>query len=129
MPSEKRKFGDLGEKIASDFLRRNKYKIIEVNYQKRIGEIDIITKKKNILHFIEVKTRSQQSVEKYGQPQDAVTPSKQRKIIKTAQYYLLENKYSENTQWQIDVIAIIINDEQTKAKINYIENAIGLESF
>ncbi|MCK5490518.1 MAG: YraN family protein [Candidatus Pacebacteria bacterium] len=129
MPSEKRKFGDLGEKIASNFLKRSKHKIVEINYLKRIGEIDIISKKKNILHFIEVKTRTQQSAEKYGLPEEAIASHKQKKIVKTAQYYLLENKYSDDIQWQIDVIAITINENKTKAKINYIENAINYESF
>ena len=129
MPSEKRKFGDLGEKIASDFLKKNKHKIVEKNYQKKIGEIDIISKKKNVLHFIEVKTRTQQSAQKYGLPEEAIAPQKQKKIIKTAQFYLLENKYSDDILWQIDVIAITINEDKTKAKINYIENAINYESF
>ena len=42
---------------------------------------------------------------------------------------LLENKYTDDIQWQIDVIAITINEEQNKAKINYIENAINHKDF
>lgn len=124
-----KKLGDLGEVIAGNFLKKNKHKIVEVNYQKRIGEIDIISKKKNVIHFVEVKTRTLQSTHKYGPPEEAITFHKQRKIIKTAQYYLLENKYTDDIQWQIDVIAITINEEQNKAKINYIENAINHKDF
>lgn len=121
---DNRKKGDLGEKIACDFLKKNGFKIVCANYQKRTGEIDIVAKKKETLHFIEVKTRSNSSISSYGLPQDAVGKIKQRKIINTALYYLSEGRFPENTLWQIDVIAITINWETQKAKISFLENAV-----
>lgn len=129
MPTKKRKLGDIGEKIACDFLKKRKYSIIETNYQKRIGEIDIIAKSENSLHFIEVKTRTDFAGQKYGLPQDAVTIHKQKRLIKTALFYLLENKYSDDTFWQIDVIAITIDRNKKTAKINFIKNAVDYESY
>lgn len=128
MPTEKRKFGDIGEKIACYFLKKKNYSIIETNYQKRVGEIDIIAKSKNSLHFVEVKTRTDFVSQKYGLPQDAVTIHKQKRLIKTALFYLFENKYSDDTFWQIDVIAITIDKNREMAKINYIKNAVNYES-
>lgn len=119
-----KKKGNFGENIACDFLKKEGYAIIETNYQKRIGEIDIIARKKNIVHFIEVKTRSDSSLEIFGLPQDAVNMKKKRKIIKTALYYLQEENFSEDTLWQIDVIAITVNWQRKKAKICFLENAI-----
>jgi len=121
---DNRKKGNLGESIAVDFLKKEGYEIVETNYQKRIGEIDIIARKKGILHFIEVKTRSESSLKMFGLPQDAVDWKKKRKIIGTALYYLHENKSSEDTSWQIDVIAITINWQREKAKICFFENAV-----
>ena len=72
MFSNKRKFGDLGEKMACKFLKRKKYLILETNYQKRIGEIDIIAKFDGMIHFIEVKTRTCFSSKKFGLPQESV---------------------------------------------------------
>ncbi|MFZ2969692.1 MAG: YraN family protein [Minisyncoccia bacterium] len=124
MTSDKKDLGNRGEKIAYNFLRREGFRILENNYQKLIGEIDIIAERKKCIHFVEVKARTIESCEKYGLPQDAVTHNKQKKIIKTALFYLLENKYSDDANWQIDVIAIIIDEKRGKAKITFIENAV-----
>lgn len=124
MTSEKKDLGNKGERIASNFLRREGFRILENNYQKLIGEIDIIAERKKCIHFVEVKARTVESCEKYGLPQDAVTYRKQKKIIRTAQFYLSENKHSDDANWQIDVIAIIIDEKRGKAKITFIENAV-----
>ena len=121
---DNREKGNLGENIACDFLKKEGYAIIEKNYQKRIGEIDIVASKKDILHFIEVKTRSDSSLAIFGLPQDAVNEKKKRKIIRTALYYLQEENFPEDTSWQIDVIAITINWQRKKAKICFLENAV-----
>lgn len=124
MPTERRKFGDMGEKIACKFLKNKGYSILKTNYQKRIGEMDIIAKSDKTLHFIEVKTRTNYSNEKFGLPQEAVNFYKQKKLVKTALFYLAENKYSDNANWQIDVIAITIDTEKKTARISHIENAV-----
>lgn len=129
MTSEKKDLGNKGERIASNFLRSEGFRILENNYQKLIGEIDIIAERKKCIHFVEVKARTIESSEKYGLPQDAVTYQKQRKIIRTAHFYLSENKYSDDANWQIDVIAIIIDEKKNKAKITFIENAVEDRSF
>lgn len=126
MPTEKRKFGDMGEKAACCFLQNKGYKILKTNYRKRIGEIDIIAKFNNTVHFIEVKTRTIPSSAKYGLPQEAVNYYKQKKLAKMALFYLSENNYPSNVNWQIDVIAIIVNQEKKSLKINHIENAVDL---
>ncbi|MCK4891492.1 MAG: YraN family protein [Candidatus Pacebacteria bacterium] len=129
MPTRKRKFGDLGEKLACKFLKSNRYSILEINYQKRIGEIDVIAKFNGIIHFIEIKTRTKSSSDKYGLPQEAVSFYKKKRLIRTAIFYLAEHRYSDRTNWQIDVIAIIIDDDRNKAKINHIENAVSYDSL
>ena len=57
MPSEKRKIGDLGENLCVKHLVKHGFKILDRNYQKKWGEIDIVAKKSGIIHFIEVKTK------------------------------------------------------------------------
>ena len=63
MPSQKRKFGDLGERIGEEYLVKNGYQVIEKNYLKPWGEIDIIAKKNGALVFFEVKTRDKKNIE------------------------------------------------------------------
>ena len=134
-----RQLGNLGEKIACNYLKKKEYKILENNYSPQffsgpnIGEIDIVAEKENTLSFIEVKTlirnslRSKNGREQFSivLPEDKVNLKKQRKIIKTAQSYFLENKYPLDTKWQIDVLAIEIDLNKRKAKIRHIENAVG----
>ncbi|MEA2097457.1 MAG: YraN family protein [Patescibacteria group bacterium] len=129
MPTQRREFGNLGEKLAYKFLKSNGLLILEINYQKKVGEIDIIAKSDKIIHFIEVKTRTKISSEKYGLPQEAVSFYKKKKLIRTALFYLAEQKFADDTNWQIDVIAIIIDKSKNKAKINYIKNAVSYDSL
>ena len=126
MTTIRRKLGDLGEKLAGEYLEKQGYEIIDRNYQKRSGEIDLIVRKNKIIIFVEVKTRTknENNNKEYNPPEEAVNFSKQRKIIKTAQSYLFENRYSGKTDWQIDVIAIEINQQKRRASLRHIKNAV-----
>ncbi len=128
MPSEKRKFGDRGEKIAEYFLKSKGYKIIDHNYQKPWGEIDLISKKDDLLVFIEVKTRDSKNVEHYL-AEYSINAPKIKKLQKICETYLTEKKYPYDQKWQIDVLAISINDLTDKAKIKHFENAVWEEIY
>ena len=122
MPSQKRKLGDVGEGIAVGYLEKAGYRILERNYQKPWGEIDIIAKKdQNSIVFVEVKTRK--SISGYF-PEENVNFKKQRKIIRTAQTYLAEKEYPPKTIWQIDVIAVELDEQTRKANLKHIKNAV-----
>ena len=101
--------GDSAEEKAIDFLIKHKFKIVQRNfYAKKLGEIDIISKKDDIYHFIEVKS---------GETYDAVyniTPSKLRKIYNSINYYLKLNDI--DTKYCID--AIIVHGKN----IDFLEN-------
>ncbi len=121
-----KELGDLGEKIASDFLKKKGYKILEKNYipkwlrgpEKK--EIDIIARKDDIISFVEVKTLSGES--QTFLPEDKVNFQKQRKILRVAESYLLEKRISPETKCQVDVIAINIDLNLKKAKIKHLKN-------
>ena len=113
---DNRLVGSLYEQKAIDYLLQNGFSIIVTNYRCRIGEIDIIAIKDEILRFIEVKYRKNNS---FGEPYQAVTKSKQRKIIKTAMWYLNSNAKYQNSQCSFDVISI------TDREIIYLENCFG----
>lgn len=116
--------GNLGEKIAIDFMSKSGYKIIDKNFRSKIGEIDIIALDKNNIVFVEVKTRTST---KYGLPSEAVNSYKQSKIIKAAELYLTLNKKFKNLSIRFDVIEVFL-DPYTYAldKINHIVNAFTL---
>ncbi len=83
----KKEAGRLGEELSALMLEERGYDILERNYRCRFGEIDIIALRRDILTFVEVKTRNG---ENYGTAAEAVTWSKQQKIRQTALQYLNE---------------------------------------
>lgn len=111
----KRELGKNSEEMAANYLDKKGYRILELNFQNRIAEIDIIAQRNDIICFIEVKARRSM---KYGLPRESITPSKIRKIIKGAQSYI-NYKGIRGTQFRFDVIEIFLEDN----KINHIENA------
>lgn len=112
----KRKIGSLYEEIASEYLMNNGFSILEHNYRCKIGEIDIIACKDNIIRFIEIKYRKNTE---YGYALEAVSKNKQLKIMKTAQWYINEKHLGEDVNYSFDVIAIQGND------IQYLFNCFG----
>ena len=106
-----RRIGNLGERVAARHLRRKGYRILERNYTAAGAEIDIIAKKKNITAFIEVKTRN---VKHLGymeaHPASAVTPEKQRKIIKAARIY--RSYHPSDTRMRFDIIEVYLEDKR-----------------
>lgn len=112
--------GDKGEDLARKYLESKGYRIVAGNYKIRSGEIDIIAYDKDILVFIEVKTRTSNS---YGYAYEAVDYKKQKKIIKTSLYYMNKNSLND-IQMRYDIIEVYLRKE---IEINHIENAFILE--
>ncbi len=118
MPSEKRQLGDIGENLATDYIERENYQIIERNYWKPIGEIDIIAKKDKKTIFFEVKT----GILGYDlRPEDNLTISKQRKLKKIVSEYLSSHNLY-NSDYQIDVLIVYLYKNRTLERIEHIEN-------
>lgn len=114
----KRRFGTIGEKIAEEYLKRKKYKIICKNFYTKKGEIDIIAQKGKEFVFVEVKTRSNYE---YGSPSMAITANKIRHMKIAAGVFLSLNRFSKYNI-RFDVIEIIIKDG--KCEINHIKQII-----
>ena len=118
--TEKRKLGDIGENVSCDFLQRRGFDIIERNYLRKWGEIDIVAKKSNIIHFIEVKSVTHGT---YGyRPEDNMHPGKLRRLSRTMQIYLLEKKL--DCDWQLDLVTVKIDQANRKAAVEILENVI-----
>ncbi|MDR1485018.1 MAG: YraN family protein [Planctomycetaceae bacterium] len=98
-----------GENEAVEFLNNNNYIILQQNVILPNGEIDIIAKDKNTLVFVEVKTRSSN---KFGQPYEAVTTQKQKRLHKLATQFINILKL-KNINYRIDVISIVWKKNST----------------
>ena len=112
------KLGQLGEKIAADFLVKNGYKIVDRNRHISKNEIDIIAEDSSFLVFVEVKTRSEEAHSpKEERPASAVTPEKQRKILHSASIY--KAFHPQNKKMRFDIVEVLMRGGRVK-KINHL---------
>lgn len=124
------KIGKIGELIAEKYLISKKYKILDKNFNlinnrtyKKIGEIDLIAKKGSVLVFVEVKSKIKNK--RKGIPLESkLNKSKKRRLIIVAESWLKKNKLPLTTARQIDIITIIIDINNKKARIKHYENAL-----
>ncbi len=113
--------GRSGEKAAAEYLRGKGYEIITANFKRADGEIDIIAAKDGITVFAEVKARGDSS---FGKPEECVNIEKQRRIVKTANRYMLEHGLFSGVRF--DIVAVDIRPEGGYA-IRHYENAFTAE--
>ena len=117
MAGKSLEFGKAAEESAAVFLKKCGYRIIGRNYKTRFSEIDIVAEDKGVICFIEVKARHS---DLFGEPAEAVSPLKQRKISKSAACYLKENSLLER-QARFDVLSVLYR--KGKPEFNLIKDA------
>ncbi|TXR51987.1 YraN family protein [Reinekea thalattae] len=99
--------GERSEQLAKEHLLNAGYQLIAQNFHSHFGEIDLICRDKNELIFVEVRFRSNPN---FGSAASSVTKAKQKKIAKTAQYFILENPALNRLYMRFDVIGIDANN-------------------
>lgn len=103
----KRQVGSSKEQLASKYLEQHGYTVVSSNFYSRVGEIDLIATEGEYLVFIEVKYRSSPM---NGYPEEAISISKMRALIKTAQEYLFRHGMSQEISCRFDVVVILGSD-------------------
>ena len=114
MASNKTK-GDLGEELASEYILKLGFSILERNYRYKRAEIDVIAQKENLLVFFEVKARNGNA---YGYPEEAVDEKKTEMVLMAANNYILETGWEEEIRF--DIISISMHSEN---RIMHFEDA------
>jgi len=122
-PTEKQIVGRVGENFACEYLKKLGYKIIDRNYLKKWGEIDIVAKKGNNIHFLEVKTVTRVT-NSYYRPEDNVHSWKLQRLGRVIQSYLLDKDISDNIEWQFDVVTVYLDADKGLVKIEIIDNLV-----
>jgi len=129
METGKQRIGRIGEDTACRFLMKHGFSVVERNYWKKWGEIDIIAQKSKKLHFVEVKTVSRENLAEVTreiddyQPEENIHPAKLKRLGRTVQTYLLE-KNLENNEWQFDVLAVFLDVKNKEAKMRFTEDVV-----
>lgn len=114
--------GSEGEERAILFLKKRGFKILKKNYRCKMGEIDIIATKNDLITFVEVKTRHS---EQFGHPEESVNRRKRKKIINTAKYYLMVNNLYYKKDVRFDILSII--RKKSEFEIDFFQNAFREE--
>jgi putative endonuclease len=123
--------GKLGERIVSKWLSGQGYRILDRNYRKRFGEIDIVARETaEIMHFIEVKTVSYETrsllewavSHETWRPEEMVHREKQRRFLRTIEAWLVE--HAEVSQYQIDVATVRMVPREKYARVKLLKNLV-----
>lgn len=124
----RKEVGMIGEGIAAQYLERKGFVIVERNFRKPYGEIDIIAVVGGVVRFIEVKTVSRESLPNVSRemedyrPEEMVHGSKLRKVARTAELYM--NNLGDMREYQIDVVGVFLDRVARKARCRLFEQVL-----
>jgi putative endonuclease len=126
--TKNKQIGAWGEEITAKYMVRNGFTLVEMNYLRKWGEIDVIVEKQDKIHFVEVKTVSYETkadLERavtHGtwRPEENVHAYKIKKLARAIDTWIMDNKWQGD--WQIDVAAVRIVPRETYTTIKIIEN-------
>lgn len=139
--SNSQKIGELGEDVACKFLIKHGFSILERNYTKKWGEIDIIAQKGEKRFFIEVKSKSVSDLDfvfsrqlggqvnetnllaQAGRPEENMHPWKMKRLRRVVETYLISKRFGY-IDWQFDLLVVYLDIENRKARVKTIENII-----
>lgn len=137
--TQKRKVGEIGEDIATKFLVKHGFLILERNYLKKFGEIDVVCRKDGKIHFVEVKTVScetpvvstksgttghavsRETVDDY-RAEDNIHSAKLKRIGRTIEVYLNEKDIKED--WEFHAITVVLEKSKKIARVSFLRNLI-----
>ncbi|OGG39898.1 hypothetical protein A2118_00755 [Candidatus Kaiserbacteria bacterium GWA2_50_9] len=125
----RKEVGNLGESVACEYLKRRGFSILDRNYVKKTGELDIIAEREGTLHFVEVKTvLAEEFPLAENKGEDRYDPSlnlhqaKVRKVARTGEWYVLEKRWKG--EWQVDGALVWLRRRDGVARINYLPQIV-----
>lgn len=127
--SPTQKIGEIGEKLAKMFLMKHGYTIVDTNYTRKFGEIDIVAKKGKVWHFIEVKSVSRVTLDDVSsetsgfQPEENMHEKKIQRFVRTVEYYRMSRNL-DDSDFQIDLALVYIDQAKRAGKVRLMENVI-----
>lgn len=127
METIKKELGDLAETVAATYLERKGYEVLERNYRKPWGEIDVIARHDGVVVFVEVKANAKNFGHEFN-PEVRVDHRKLAKITRAAPLYLEYEYHNLATEWRVDIIAVTFSNHQQHASITHFKNVAEASS-
>jgi putative endonuclease len=113
--------GAAGEQVARGHLERLGYEFVTANWRYPGGELDLVMRDREILVFVEVKTRRG---ERLGAAEESVTAAQARRLLLAAAMYLSEHAELADVYWRIDLVALTLATSGTIARLTHIVDAV-----
>lgn len=134
-PTEKQVVGRIGEDCVCKYLQKNGYKVVDRNYLKKWGEIDIVVVKAKKIHFVEVKSVSCVTLPIKGKnvahetrdgyrAEDNMHPWKLQRLGRVIQSYLLDKDISDDIEWQFDLATVLVDTNKRISRVTLIEDLV-----
>ncbi len=123
----RKEIGTLGESLAALYMARHGIKLIERNVVRKLGELDLVGRSGDTLHFVEVKTILCREFPEGG-PSDEYDPSlnlheaKVRKVARMGEWYVAEHDFEGD--WQVDGCLVWLRARDGRAKVRYLAQIV-----
>ncbi len=129
LESSRKEIGAYGESAAAEYLRRHGFKKFKRNVTRKIGELDIVARKKNVLHIVEVKSIAcyefpdiQSGRGSLFNPAENLHKAKIQQVVRTGQWYVAEQKWKG--EWQVDGVTVLIRRRDGVARVHYFPHIV-----
>ncbi len=129
-PTEKQKLGAIGEDAVCEHLKKQGFSILDRNYLKKWGELDIVAKKDKKIHFVEVKSVSRDLGVTHVTPNDSYNPEdnmhpwKLQRLARTIQSYLLDKDIPDDVDWQFDLATVYVDINKRLSRVQLLEDIV-----
>jgi putative endonuclease len=124
------KTGQVGELLVVDYLKKEGFKVLDRNYSKPFGEIDIVAERRGNIHFVEVKTMTRdifyvnRGTSDDYEPEDKMHLWKRQRLSRAILVYLNEKGIGEDSDWQCDLYRDYVDQDYKLIKIEVLEDVI-----
>ena len=118
----------MGEAIAAEYLKRRKHTLVDTNFVRKTGEIDVITLENDTLHFVEVKSvlvdefPVVQGIDDAYDPSVNIHEAKVKKVARTAEWFVAEQEWEG--EWQVDGCLVWLRRRDGMARVSFLEQIV-----
>jgi putative endonuclease len=117
----RQELGAAGEQLARRHLEQKGYRFVAANWRRRYGELDLIMRDRDVVVFVEVKTRRG---ERFVTAEESLTPAQARRLLLGAQTFLAERADLEGLFWRIDLVAVTLAPTGSVSRLTHIVDAV-----
>ena len=120
MSAARQDFGELGERIAERWLRRQGWRVVQRRFRSGHRDIDLVVEQGDLVVFVEVKARRGAQ---FGDPVEAVNWSKRRQLVRSASVWI-DRHGRPSESYRFDVVGVLVEGE--RVRVRHVANAFSL---